>query len=104
MNVFCIVTQNHDRSVVALGHIRNFKRHLVDSGYNLKNGGILIQGRGNYCLKLKKGKCTTKKLFKLLNEETRFSDALFSKSPFMFMFTTMQTRLDKTLLNRPSST
>ena len=33
-----------------------FERHLVDSGHNIKNGGILMQGRGNYCSKLKKGK------------------------------------------------
>ena len=33
-----------------------FERHLVDSGQNIENGGILMQGRGNYCSKLKKGK------------------------------------------------
>ena len=34
--------------------------------YNIKNEeGILIQGKGNYCLKLKKGKLKTKKLLKV---------------------------------------
>ena len=34
--------------------------------YNIENEeGILIQGKGNYCLKLKKGKLKTKKLLKI---------------------------------------
>ena len=34
--------------------------------YNIENEeGILIQGKGNYCLKLKKGKLKTKKLLKV---------------------------------------
>ena len=34
--------------------------------YNIENEeGILIQGKGNYCSKLKKGKLKTKKLFKI---------------------------------------
>ena len=53
MNILCIVARNHERSVV-----------LVDSGYNIENQ-ILIQGRGNYCSKLKKGKLKTKGLLKI---------------------------------------
>ena len=35
--------------------------------YNIENEeGILIQGKGNYCSKLKKGKLKPKKLLKLL--------------------------------------
>ena len=40
--------------------------------YNIENEeGILIQGKGNYCSKLKKGKLRTKKLLKItiLDEE-----------------------------------
>ena len=34
--------------------------------YNIENEeGILFQGKGNYCLKLKKGKLKTKKLLKI---------------------------------------
>ena len=34
--------------------------------YNIENEeGILIQGKGNYCSKLKKGKLKTKKLLKI---------------------------------------
>ena len=42
--------------------------------YNIENGeGILIQGKGNYCSKLKKGKLKTKKLLKttILDEQER---------------------------------
>ena len=28
----------------------------LESAYNIGNGGIIIQGRRNYCSKLKKGK------------------------------------------------
>ena len=54
MNILCIVAQNHEKS-----------SYLVDSGCNIENEGILIQGRGNYCSKLKKGKLKTKKLSKI---------------------------------------
>ena len=33
--------------------------------YNIENKGILNQGKGNYCSKLKKGKLKTKKLLKI---------------------------------------
>ena len=42
--------------------------------YNIENEeGILIQGKGNYCSKLKKGKLKTKKLLKttILDEQER---------------------------------
>ena len=33
---------------------------------NIEIGGILIQEKGNYCLKLKKGKLKTKKLLRII--------------------------------------
>ena len=33
--------------------------------YNIENKGILNQGKGNYCSKLKNGKLKTKKLLKI---------------------------------------
>ena len=39
--------------------------HLVDSGLqHQKWGGVLIQGKGNYCSKLKRGMLKIKKLLK----------------------------------------
>ena len=38
---------------------------MVDKGYNIENGEIIIQGRGNCCSKLKKGKLRTKNLLKI---------------------------------------
>ena len=52
--------------------------HLVDSGeYNIEyEEGIVIQGKGNYCSKLKKGKLKTKKLLNQQAEPKQFkSDA-----------------------------
>ena len=72
MNVLCVVNRNHDRSVIVLDHFRNFKGIQLIVEYNIENEeGILIQGKGNYCSKLKKGKLRTKKLLKItiLNEE-----------------------------------
>ena len=64
--VLCIVDRNHERSVVALDHFRNFKGIWFIVEYNIENEeGILIQGKGNYCSKLKKGKLKTKKLLKI---------------------------------------
>ena len=62
-NVLCIVDRNHERSVVVLDHFRNFKGIQLIGEYNMENEeGILIQGKGNYCSKLKskKGKLKTK--------------------------------------------
>ena len=61
MNIISIVARNHEISVVALDHFRD----LVDSDYNIENEGKPIQGRGNYCSKLKKGKLKTEKLLKI---------------------------------------
>ena len=66
MNVLCIVDQNHERSVVALDHFRDFKGTQLIVEYNIENEeGILIQEKGNYCSELKKGKLKTKKLLKI---------------------------------------
>ena len=66
VNVLCIVNRNHDRSVIVLDHFRNFKGIQLIVEYNIENEeGILIQGKGNYCSKLKKGKLKTKKLLKI---------------------------------------
>ena len=66
MNVLCIVDQNCERSVVALDYFRYFKGIQLTVEYNIENEeGILIQGKGNYCSKLKKGKLKTKKLLKI---------------------------------------
>ena len=65
VNVLCIVDRNHERSVVVLDHFRNFKGIQLIVEYNTENEeGILIQGKGKYCSKLKKGKLKTKKLLK----------------------------------------
>ena len=72
MNVLCIVNRNHDRSVIVQDHFRNFKGIQLIVEYNIENEeGILIQGKGNYCSKLKKRKLRTKKLLKItiLDEE-----------------------------------
>ena len=61
VHVLCIVDQNRERSLVVLEDFR----HLVDSGCNIKNGGIVIQGRVNWCWKMKKWKLKTKKLLKI---------------------------------------
>ena len=55
-----------------LDHFRNFRSIQLIVEYNIENEeGILIQGKGNYCSKLKKGKLRTKKLLKItmLDEE-----------------------------------
>ena len=42
MNVLCIVDRNHERSVVALDHFRNFKGLYLIVEYNIENEeGIL---------------------------------------------------------------
>ena len=65
VNVLCIVDRNHERYVVVLDHFRNFKGIQLIVEYNIENEeGILIQGKGNYCSKFKKGKLKTKKLLK----------------------------------------
>ena len=54
VNVF-FVGWNHERFVVVLNHFRNFKDIKLIVEYNIENEeGILIQGKGNYCSKLKK--------------------------------------------------
>ena len=61
MNVLCIVERNHRISEVALDHFRNFKDIYLIVEHNIKNeAGIVIQGKGNYCSKFKKGKLKTK--------------------------------------------
>ena len=66
MNVLCIVDRNYERSVVALDHFRNFKGIQLIVEYNMENEeGKFLQGKGNYCSKLKKGKLKTKKLLKI---------------------------------------
>ena len=66
VNVLCIIDQNYERSVVVLNYFRNFKGIQLIVEYNIENEeGILIQGKGNYCSKLKKGKLKTKKLLKI---------------------------------------
>ena len=62
----CIVDRNFERSVVALDHCSNFKDIQLIVEYNIENEeGILVQGKRNYCSKLKKGKLKIKKLFKI---------------------------------------
>ena len=40
--MLCIVDPNHESSVVALGHFRNFKGILLEVEYNIENeDGIL---------------------------------------------------------------
>ena len=65
VNVLCIIDKNHERSVVALDHFRNFKAILLIVEYIIENKeGILIYpaGKRNYCSKLKKGKLKTEKI------------------------------------------
>ena len=58
--------QNHERSVVVLDDFRKFKGIQLIVEYNIENEeGILIQGKGNCCSKLKGGKLKTKKLLKI---------------------------------------
>ena len=56
VNVLCIVDRNHGRSVIVLElGIRNFRGIQMIVEYNIENEeDILIQGKGNYCSKLKK--------------------------------------------------
>ena len=64
--VLWIIDQNYGRFVVVLDHFRNFKGIPLIMEYNIENEeGILIQGKGNYCSKLKKWKLKTKKLLKI---------------------------------------
>ena len=64
--ILCIVDRNHERSVVVLTHFRNFKGIYLILEYNIENEEwIFIQGKGNYCSKLKKRKVKTKKLLKI---------------------------------------
>ena len=66
VKLLCIVDRNQERSVLVLDHFRNFKGIQLIVEYNIENEeGILIQGKGNYCLKLKKGKLKTKKQLKI---------------------------------------
>ena len=51
MNVLCIVNQDHQRSSVVVDHSRNFKgiqsiKNPRLTGYNIENGGTLIQEKG----------------------------------------------------------
>ena len=67
VNVLCIVDRNHERSVVVIDHFRSFKSIQLKVEYNTENeDGILIQGKGNYCSKSKKGK------IKMLLKITRY--------------------------------
>ena len=59
MNLICIVEGNHERSVVVLDHFKNFKGNQLIVEYNIENEGIIIEGKGNYCLMLKKEKLKT---------------------------------------------
>ena len=64
--VLWIIDQNYGRFVVVLDHFRNFKGILLIMEYTIENEeGILIQAKGNYCSKLKRGKLKTKKLLKI---------------------------------------
>ena len=66
VNVLGIVDRNHERYVFVLDHFRSFKDIQLIVEYNIENEqGILIQGKANLCLKLKKGKLKTKKLLKI---------------------------------------
>ena len=57
VNVLCIVDRNHERCVVLLDHFRDFKGIQMIVEYNIENEEeILIQGKGNYCSKLKERK------------------------------------------------
>ena len=47
VNVLCIIDKNHERSVVALDHFRNFKAILLIVEYIIENKeGILIYPAG----------------------------------------------------------
>ena len=79
MNVLCIVDQNHERSLVLLDHFRNSKGIQLIVEYNIENeDGILIQRKGNYCSKLKKGKLKIKKLLKLTILDEQEYNTIFS--------------------------
>ena len=64
MNVLCIVDRNHERSVVAPDHFRNFKGIMLIVEYNIENEEeILIQaGKRKLLLEIQKGNLKTKKL------------------------------------------
>ena len=65
MNLLCIVDHNDGRSVALLDHFRNFRSIQLIVEYNIKTEeGILKQGKGYYCSKLKKGKLKTKNSLK----------------------------------------
>ena len=53
--------------MVALDHFRNFKGIYLIVEYNVENeeGILLIQEKGNYLSKLKKGKLKSEKLLKI---------------------------------------
>ena len=79
VNVLCIVDQNHERSLVLLDHFRNSKGIQLIVEYNIENeDGILIQRKGNYCSKLKKGKLKIKKLLKLTILDEQEYNTIFS--------------------------
>ena len=66
VNLLCTVDWNHERSVVVLDYFRDFKGIYLKVENNIENEeGILIQGKINYCSKLKKEKLKTKKLLKI---------------------------------------
>ena len=65
VNVLCIVDRNHERSVVVLDHIRNFKGIQLIGEYNIdenEDGIGTYPGKRKLQLKLKKGQLKTKKL------------------------------------------
>ena len=64
--LLCIVNRNHEISVVILDHFWNFKGIQLIVEQNIENEEIiLIQGKENFCAKLKKRKLKTKKLLKI---------------------------------------
>ena len=67
MNVFCIADRNQKRSMVVIDHFGEFLRHIVDGGYKIENGEIIIRK----LLFEIKGKLKTKKLLKttILDEQ-----------------------------------
>ena len=64
MNVRCLVDRNHERSVFAPDHFRNFKGIMLIVEYNIENEEeILIQtGKRKLLLEIQKGNLKTKKL------------------------------------------
>ena len=62
VNVLYIVDRNHQKSVIAVDHFKEFWRHLVDGGYN---GEIVIQEEEIIVWNWKKGKLKTKNLSKI---------------------------------------